>query len=315
VGDCNASYFPRLFVVESSLSFTAPAGGQTQTEDVIIQNPSGGVLQWTASLKYTNGSGWLNISPASGQNNSGIRVDAIPGTLAAGTYNATLTIDAGPLAGTSNVPITLVITPVTPPAVEPPVVEAIVNAATFAAGAVAPGSIATLAGTELSGQTVTVTFDDLPAQILFDGAMQINLIVPAALGAETSAQVVATVDGTASAPFTVSLTPFAPGIFSGGVLNQDYSVNSSKQPAALGSIIQIFATGLSGSGVITAKIGNQTVAQPYYGGPAPGLAGVQQVNLIVPSDLTGSTVNVSVCGGPSAAQVVCSPPLPVAISD
>jgi uncharacterized protein (TIGR03437 family) len=192
-------------------------------------------------------------------------------------------------------------------------VQSVVNAATFAAGAVAPGSIATLGGTQFSGSTVTVTFNGLPAQVLFSNATQINLIVPAGLAGKTSAQVVVTVDGVASAPLTVNLAPFAPGIFPNGVLNEDYSLNSSKQPAAPGSIIQVYATGLSGTGVITAKIGTEVVAQPYYGGPAPGFPGVQQVDLILPSDLTGSTVNVSVCGGPSAAQVVCSPPESVAI--
>jgi uncharacterized protein (TIGR03437 family) len=314
LGDCNAKYFPRLVVLETSLSYTAQAGSQTQTQYVIIQNPAGGVLQWTASLTYAKGSGWLNISPTSGENDSGIRVDAIPGTLAAGTYNATLTIDAGPLAGSRSVPIALVITAPPPPVVQPPTVQAVVNAATFAAGAVAPGSIATLAGTQLFGKIVTVTFDGLPAQLLFINNTQINLIVPAGLGTKTSAQLIVTVDGTASAPLTVSLTPFAPGIFANGVLNQDYSLNSAKQPASLGSVIQVFATGLSGTGVITAKIGTEAIAQPYYGGPAPGIAGVQQVNLIVPSNLTGSTVNVSVCGGPSAAQVVCSPAIAVAIA-
>jgi uncharacterized protein (TIGR03437 family) len=140
-------------------------------------------------------------------------------------------------------------------------------------------------------------------------------VVPAALANKTTAQVVVTVDGTASAPLTVNLTPFEPGIFANGVLNQDYSLNSPQKPAAPGSIIQVYATGLSGTGVITAKIGSQTVAKPYYGGPAPGFAGLQQVDLILPSDLTGSTVNVSVCGGPSAAQVVCSPAVAVAIGD
>jgi uncharacterized protein (TIGR03437 family) len=193
-------------------------------------------------------------------------------------------------------------------------VETVVNGATFAAGAVAPGSMATLGGTQLSGKTVTVAFDGLSAQVLFVNDTQINLIVPAGLGAKTSAQVVVTVDGTPSAPLTASLTPFAPGIFANGVLNQDSSLNSSKQPAALGSIIQIYATGLSGTGVITAKIGTLAVAQPYYGGPAPGIPGMQQIDLILPSTLTGSTVNVSVCGGPSAAKVVCSPAVSVALS-
>ena len=313
-GDCGASYLPQLNVVESSLSYTATAGAPTQTQYVIIQNPGGGVLHWNAILNYTDGSGWLNVSPASGQNNSGIRVDAIPGTLAPGTYKAALTIDPGPFLATRTVPITLVITPSSTPPIQPPSIMAIANAATFASGPVAPGSIATLAGTQLEGKNVTAAFDGLPAQILFNNATQINLVVPADLGTKTSSQVVVTVNGTPSAPFTASLTPFAPGIFNGGVLNQDYSVNSSKQPAVLGSIIQIFATGLSGTGVITARIGSEVILQPYYGGPAPGLAGVQQVDLIVPSDLTGNSVNVSVCGGPTAAQQTCSPAISVAIA-
>jgi len=314
VGDCNANYFPRLLVLDTSLSYTSPAGGQTQTQYLTIENPSGGVLQWTASVTYTNGSGWLDLSPTQGENKSGIRIDAIPGTLAAGTYNAILTIAAGPIAGSRDVPITLVITPPTTPPVQPPSVQSVVNAATFMAGAVAPGSIATLGGTQFSGKIVTVTFDGLLAQVLFNNATQINLVVPAGLGAKTSAQVVVTVDGTASAPLTAALAPFAPGIFANGILNQDNTVNSPKQPAALGGIIQIFATGLSGTGVITAEIGTQLIAQPYYGGSAPGLAGVQQVDLIIPANLSGNTVNVSVCGGPPAGQVVCSPPMSVAIS-
>jgi uncharacterized protein (TIGR03437 family) len=189
-----------------------------------------------------------------------------------------------------------------------------VNAATFAAGPVVPGSIATLAGTLFSGQTVSVTFNGLASQVLFSNATQINLVVPAGLGAATSAQVVVTVDGAPSAPFKVNLAPFAPGIFANGVANQDSSVNSAQKPAAPGSIIQVYATGLSSSGVITAKIGSEVIAQPYYAGPAPGIAGLQQIDLILPNDLTGNSVNVSVCGGATAAQVVCSPSVAVAIS-
>jgi uncharacterized protein (TIGR03437 family) len=125
---------------------------------------------------------------------------------------------------------------------------------------------------------------------------------------------VVTVDGTASAPLKVSLAPFAPGIFANGVLNQDYSVNSAKQPAAPGSVIQVYATGLSGTGVITAKIGSEVVTQPYYAGPAPGFAGLQQIDLILPTSLAGHTVNVSVCGGPTAAQAICSPAVSVAVT-
>jgi uncharacterized protein (TIGR03437 family) len=220
-------------------------------------------------------------------------------------------VNAGPVAGTKNVAISFMITAAT---IQPPSIQSAVNAATFATGPLAPGSIATLMGSQFSGKNISVAFNGIPGQVLFSNATQINLVVPASLGDATSAQVVVTVDGVASAPLTVSLAPFAPGIFANGVLNQDYTVNGSKQPAAPGSVIQIYATGLSGTGVITGKIGSEIVTQPYYAGPAPGFVGLQQIDLILPTDLTGNTVNVSVCGGPTAAQVICSPPFSVAIS-
>jgi uncharacterized protein (TIGR03437 family) len=311
VGDCNAQYFPALSVLESTLSYTAQSGGVTTSNYIEVQNSDGGLLQWTASVTYQNGSGWLTVSPMSGENNGTIRIDATPGTLAPGTYQATLTVNAGPLAGTHNVAITFVITA----AVPIPSIQSAVNAATFATGPLAPGSIATLTGSLFSGQNVSVTFNGLSGQVLFSNATQINVIVPAGLNASaTSAQVIVTVDGTASAPLTVNLAPFAPGIFANGIANQDSSVNSAQQPAKPGSIIQVYATGLSGTGVITAKIGPELVTQPYYAGPAPGIAGVQQIDLILPTTPMGNSLSVSVCGGPTAAQVVCSPQVAVAIS-
>jgi len=315
VGDCGM-YFPQLTVDLSSLQYTAQTGGGFQVAYVLIDNAANGVMDWNTSVQYANGTGWLRVSPTSGVNGQRIRVDALPGTLSPGTYNATLTVDAGPVAGTKNIPITFMVTaaPPPPPVVPVPNVTAVVNAATFAVGPVVPGSLATLSGTKLSGTNVTVTFDGLPAQILYDGSTQVNVLVPSALASKSSAQLVVTVDGNASPPLSVNLAPFAPGIFQKGVLNQDNSVNSGDHPAAPGSVIQIFATGLSGNGVITAKIADRAITQPYYAGPAPALPGVQQVNLIVPSDLTGSSASISVCGGPTASQVVCSSAVQIAIA-
>jgi uncharacterized protein (TIGR03437 family) len=265
VGDCGASYFPRLFVAESSLEFTAKAGSNYQVNYIQIQNRSGGVMQWTSTLNYLNGSGWLRLDPTDGLNDVGIRVDALPGTLAPGTYNAILTIDAGPLAGSRQVSITLVITPATAP--QPPLVNSAVNGAT------------------------------------------------SALGSRTTTQLIVTVGGLSSAPMAVALAAFAPGIFANGVLNRDYSVNSPSHPTALGSTIQIFATGLSGDGAITAKIADRVVDQPAYAGPAPGLLGVQQVNLHVPTDLTGTSTNVEICGRATSGQVTCSPAVAVALKN
>jgi uncharacterized protein (TIGR03437 family) len=267
-------------------------------------------MRWTATLTYQTGSGWLHLDTSDGVNNGGVRVDAIPGNLAAGTYKATLTIDAGPLAGARDIPITLVITPAPPL----PTITDVVNAATFAPGPLAPGSIATIKGSLLSGSGLTVAFDGAPGQILFSNDSQINVVVPAALGSKTSADLIVSANGLQSKPFHVALAPFAPGIFAHGILNQDNSVNGTEHPSALAGIIQIFATGLSGEGAITAKLGDQIIDHPYYAGPAPGLPGVQQVDLLLPSGLPPGPLAVSVCGGATPDQAVCSPPVEIAVA-
>src|SRR6202167_5682514 len=126
-----------------------------------------------------------------------MRLDAPPEAPATATYQATLTVNAGPVAGTKNVAISFAITAAT---IQPPSVQSAVNAATFGTGPLAPGSIATLMGSQFSGKNVSVTFNGIPGQVLFSNATQINLVVPASLGVATSAQVVVTVDGVVSAP-------------------------------------------------------------------------------------------------------------------
>ncbi len=123
-----------------------------------------------------------------------------------------------------------------------------------------------------------------------------------------------TVDGVSSAPKTVNLAPFAPAIFSGGVLNQDWTVNGMNNPAAPGSIVQIYATGLSGNGPITARIADQAIPTPYYAGPAPGFPGVQQIDLQLPPGLGGVTADVYVCGtAAGSATPACSVGAPLTV--
>ncbi|MCX6634183.1 MAG: hypothetical protein NT090_03715, partial [Acidobacteria bacterium] len=72
--DCDASYFPRLFVRSPPLNFTAPAGSAFQFQEIGVHNDGGGILNWTIAVNYRNGSGWIVVDPASGQNNTAIRV-------------------------------------------------------------------------------------------------------------------------------------------------------------------------------------------------------------------------------------------------
>ncbi len=277
-------------------------------QGVPITNGGAGVLYWSALVTYLSGNGWLTIEPASGMNNGSVRVEANPGNLAVGTYQATLTIDAGS-AGRQVLPITLTITTAQVPG---PTIVSVINAASFAQAPVVPGSLATITGSALTGKNVSVSLNGVAATVLFSNASQINLLVPPSLASVSSAQLSVTVDGQTSLPVTVPVAPFEPGIFAGALLNQDSTVNSINNGAAVGSVIYFYATGLSGSGTITARIGSTEITNLYYAGPAPGYPGVQQINLVVPAGLGGMTTQLYACGT-SAGTEVCSLPVPLTL--
>lgn len=308
IGDCDPNP-PQLSVNPSSLSFTAKAGSGVQAINLAITNAGGGIMPWEALMNYTNGTGWLSVTLSEGFGNATVQLVAEPQKLAPGTYNGTLTIDAGPVAGTVDIPVSFTITaPVTP------AITSVINAATFLSGPVVAGSISTLMGSLFGGENLSASFNGIPAQILFSNNTQINLVVPPSLSSQTSAQVIVSAGGETSQPFNVTVAPFEPGIFNGGIVNQDGTVNSASSGAAPGSIIAMWGTGLSGTGVITGNIGGQTIATPYYAGPAPGLPGVQQVNLMVPTDLSAGPTQVYLCATPPGGSQVCSVPVPLTIN-
>ncbi|MGC9971152.1 MAG: hypothetical protein ABSE56_11245 [Bryobacteraceae bacterium] len=301
LGDCAS--FPTLVVNAPPLVYTAEAGSRDQGTYFVVSNGGGGVLEWNVSVTYKTGANWIKVQTSPlGE----VWVTVSPKNLAPGVYEGALTIDAGPYAGSQTLPVKLTVTV----PVSTPQIDSIGHAATYASGPVAPGSLAMLKGVKLAGDAVAVSFDGLPAKLLYTSYTQINLLVPPELGSRATAQVFVTVDGLASAPFTVSLTPVNPGIFPSGILNQDLSVNSASNPAVIGSVIVVFATGLpTEAGAITAKIGDREITALDYAGPAPTLIGVEQVNIRVPADLAPMTADVVLCGlDLTTGRKVCSPP-------
>jgi uncharacterized protein (TIGR03437 family) len=323
LGDCQAGYFPKLSIDPTYIQLTAIAGAAMTSGPgyIPVQNAGGGIMNWTALVSYATGSGWLTLDYTSGENNGSVRVWAVvPLSLAAGTYQARILIDAGPLAGNVTIPVTLTVlpAPVLPPTPTPtpaaPVVTvtSVVNAATFAVTPLVPGSLGTLLGANLAGKNVSVTFDGSVATLLYVGATQINLQVPPSLGSKTSATLVVTVDGSSSAPQTVALAPVWPAIFAHGVLNQDNTENKAGSGAKAGSVLQIFATGIPASATVSLQIADRTNLIPLYAGLAPGLSGVQQVNVAVPGNLDAGTAQLVICGTVSLQQV-CSAAYPVLV--
>jgi len=300
VGDCGANYFPVLSATTSGLQFSVSTSGNFLTSFIQVNNTSGGTLEFAATVTYQGtAQGWLTITNQSGNpNHTTLRLDAQPIGLAQGVYQATVTINAG-AAGTQTFPVTFTIGPgqIT--------IGSIVNAASFQTGPLVAGSLATIKGSNLGGNTVGVTFNGISGTVIYDSAQQINVQVPSSLASVTSAQVVVTVNGNSSAAVGVPLAAISPGIF--GVLNQDSSLNSPSNPAAGGTVIQIFATGLLSpvsSGPVVTGLGNQGIPTLYSGGQSNG---VQQVNAQLPANASSIPGLLTVCGTSTNAQLVCSP--------
>ena len=314
VGDCGANYFPHLSVSNFPMQLKAYAGGGPMISNpgyAPITNSGGGHLGYNVTINYQNGgAGWLK----QWDNPNSVEVTAITTNLQPGTYNANIVVDAG-AAGSVTIPVVLTVvaapstttttTPPTtttttpPPTTTPPttttpttpkvVINSVVNAATFNSTPLVAGSLGTLMGTGFAGKNVSVTFDGMPATLLYTGANQINLQVPAAVASKNSSTMVVTVDGNSSDPVQVSLAPAAPAVFSNGILNQDNSLNAAAKPARPGDILQVFATGIPAGAAVTVQIGGQANLLPLYAGVAPDVPGVQQVNVAVPNGVSGTS--------------------------
>jgi uncharacterized protein (TIGR03437 family) len=313
LGDCQASYFPKLMLDATPIQLTATGSTMTSVPGYIpVRNGGGGVMDWSVIISYAAGSGWLTLDNSSGQNNTSVRVWSQSQNLAPGTYHATITVNAG-AAGSQTIPVTLTVQAALPPPPPPPpppatpsvIVSQVLNAATFTATPLVSGSLGTLIGSNLAGKNIAVTFDGNPAYLLYTSAGQINLQVPAGLGSKTSATMVVTVDGSSSTPMTVPLSPAWPAVFAHGVLNQDNAENTSASAAASGSILQIFATGIPEGATVSVQIGDRMNLVPLYAADAPTVPGVQQVNIAVPDGLSPGATPLILCAT-TGSQQFCS---------
>jgi len=315
LGDCGANYFPKLSVDASPVQLTGVSGGAMTSQPgyIIVNNAGGGILEWTAALTFQTGSGWARLDYTSGVNNGSIRVFALPQALAAGTYQASVAITGA--ANTVTVPVTLTVAAAPPPPPPPAptvVVTGVVNAATFQVTPLVAGSLGTAMGQGLTGKIVSLTLNGMAASLSYTSATQINFVVPPALASQPSATLVVTVDGISSAPETVSLTGVWPEVFARGVLNQDYSENTSATPAQAGSILQIWGTGIADGAIVSAQIAGRTGLVPLYSGAAPGVSGVQQVNVAIPADAPSGPTQLVLCATAGSAQH-CSAGYPIDI--
>jgi uncharacterized protein (TIGR03437 family) len=338
----------------TNLTFSSPADGTAPPPQTVMASSSNGVLSFNATALAVSppGVNWLVVTPSSGSagnSATSLTVSVNPAGLSAGTYSGLITLTA---AGAGNSPqavsVTLIVNP--RPA---PVPTTILNAASRTPGAVAPGEVITISGSNLgpapgvvaplnaaSLQSVLseaqVTFDNIPAPLLFVSDTRITTIVPYAIAGRATTRMAVVYRNTASAAITLNVADAAPGIFAlnpageGAILNEDGTGNTPLAPAPKGTTIVLFGTGegvsspLSIDGRIIPADDTQAThpvqqvsvtiggvpAQVQYAGSAPGLiSGVLKVSVVVPDDApSGSAIPVVLTVG-----TVDSPPVTMAV--
>lgn len=225
-----------------------------------------------------------------------------------------------------------------------PSIQNVVDAAGYGPR-VAPGSLASIFGSNLASASssspatasafplptslggATVTIGGNAAPLLYATATQINFQVPSSLKAGTASLVVQGPGGK-SATFTITVTAAAPAIFQYGAnravaQNQDgVTVNSASAPAASGSVITVYLTGIGAvdhavadgaaapdsplskaTASASATIG-ASAATIQFLGLTPGFAGLAQANIQVPPLPSGDYPLVLTIGGYVSASAV-----------
>jgi len=218
-----------------------------------------------------------------------------------------------------------------------PQITAVVNSASYQQGTLAPGDVIAIFGIGLGPAALTifdptmppiptslpavapstsVTINGTPAPVLYTSATVVGVTVPYTVSGAT-ASVVVTYGGLASQPVTVTVVAADPGVYSlaasgqgqGAILNfvaGNYTINSAANPAAKGSIVVMYITGV---GLTTSAVDNQLIpASPAVtpvlapsvsiGGqgatvlaaqaPPGSIPGLMQLNVTVPSTVTAA---------------------------
>lgn len=200
-------------------------------------------------------------------------------------------------------------------------VSAVTNAASNLAAAVAPGELVVLYGSGLAA-VQTVLFNGVAGPLLYATQGQVGAVAPYAV-AGASVQVVVQSAAAASAPVAVAAAPTSPGVFTedgsgrgqAAAWNEDGTRNGAAASAPAGSVLSLYATGEGQTlpAGVDGKLAAAPLPQPVarvtvtvgglpaevrYAGGAPGLiAGLMQVNVVVPAGLAGVVPVVLTAGG------------------
>jgi len=334
---------PALTVTPGSMTLIQTLGGPGVAYQKAQVDSDGVPLPF----RILSGASWISVVDSySALSPAVIAVGVANPPVLPGEYPGSFTLQAP--GNSAYVPVTLL---VEPGPVAPPVVSQVVNAASGIAGGVSPGEILSVRGygagasavgeltLDASGMVVSnlnglqVTFDGKAAPLIYTSSSQTNLIVPYEVDGKTSTVMQVTYAASSgtlqTAAWVLPVVAAAPAVFTldstgtgpGAVVNEDQTINSAANPAAIGSVISIYATGegqTSPAGVtgsvtlsntkaprlpVTVKIGGIAAVVGYHGSAPDEVSGVLQVNATVPPGVTpGVAVTVTVSVGGIASQ-------------
>jgi uncharacterized protein (TIGR03437 family) len=335
---------PTLGASAGALAFGYQSGIVAPAPQLVAISSTGGDLDITVTATTQSGGQWLFVSPSTGTTPVTLSVSVNPTGLAVGPYQGAITIRSSiPSVAPLTIPMTLTV------AQPQPSIGAVTNAASFQPGSVAAGEYITIFGSGLGPATgvsgsanaegllgtnvsdTVVTFDGVPAPVLYTSDSQVSAIVPYSVEGKTTTTVQVDYRGLDSTPLSVNVAEAAPGIFTissqgqAAALNQDGSVNSPSNGADPGAYVSIYATGggqttpagidglYTGTDILPRQLQDVKVevggleADVPYAGDAPYFpAGAMQVNFVVPDGVQRGValpVVVTVDGVPSQTGV------------
>lgn len=188
----------------------------------------------------------------------------------------------------------------------------VMNAASLLPGPITAGMLLLIGGTGLTPAQIpdtVIAFGPNPARILSADATGILVIAPANISGSTSVPIEVAYQNNVIATIPVAVADAAPGLFAdasgqASANNQDGSLNSQANPAARGSVVSLYGTGLGISNDAVTVTFDGYSAQVLYAGPVADYPGLFQVNAQVPSGyLPTGDLTVTVTIGSSSSQV------------
>jgi uncharacterized protein (TIGR03437 family) len=224
--------------------------------------------------------------------------------------------------------LTITGTPLTPPTV-----TGVTNAISSATGAIAPGELIAVTGANIGPATGAIssattlpmtlsntqlTINNQPIPLYYVSATLVAGVVPyqaipgnpAVIGGQVTVRAI--FNGVTSTGYVTNLTSSSPALFfntdtttnarSVKALNQDGTLNSSTNPAAVGSYVTLYASGLGPVQPLGFQAGTTAPSTPLYttmgptfvaitgqtatvsfSGLAPGSISAYQVNAVIPA--------------------------------